>query len=70
MVWGIAAGHLEGAGSKAGEVRATRVFESYVRLGLNRFSDISLDVQYVRDEVRDTPNPKVWVLGARLNGYY
>jgi porin len=70
MIWGIAAGHLEGAGNKAGEVRATRVFESYVRLGLNRFSDISLDVQYVRDDVRDTPNPQVWVLGARLNGYY
>ena len=70
LVWGVAYGHLDGAGSAAGDIRETRVFESYARLTLNRFSDISLDVQYVRDELRAGPNPRVWVLGARLNGYY
>lgn len=70
LVWGLAYGYLEGAGDAVGDIRETRVFESYARLTLNRFSDISADLQYVRDKIRDGANPSVWVLGARLNAYY
>jgi porin len=71
-VWelGIGYAYLKGAGDQPGDIDSTRVFETYARYQFSRFADISLDVQYVSDTVIKEPDPQLWAVGVRLNGYY
>jgi hypothetical protein len=70
LVAGVGYAYLDGAGSQPGDIRHTRVFETYARYPLTQFSDISADVQWISDEVRDAQNPQLWAIGARLNLYF
>lgn len=67
---GVAYAYLDGAGSQPGDIRHTRVFETYARYPLAQFGDISADVQWISDQVRDAQNPQLWVIGTRLNLYF
>jgi porin len=69
LVAGVAYAYLDGAGGQPGDIRDTRVLESYVRYPLADLGDISLDVQWVSDDVRGAENPELWVIGTRLNLY-
>lgn len=70
LVMGVAYAYLDGAGNQRGDIRHTRVFETYARYPLAQFGDISADVQWISDEVKDTQNPQLWVIGTRLNLYF
>lgn len=70
LVVGVAYAYLDGAGKQPGDIRHTRVLESYARYPLAQFSDISADVQWISDEVREEHNPQLWVIGTRLNLYF
>ena len=70
LVVGVAFAYLGGAGDQPGDIRNTRVFESYARYPVADFGDISADIQWVSDEVKDTQNPRLWAIGTRLNLYF
>ena len=70
LVVGVAYAYLNGAGNQPGDIRDTRVFETYARYPLTQYGDISADVQWISDEVRDAQNPHLWVIGTRLNLYF
>lgn len=70
LVVGVAYAYLDGAGSQPEDIRHTRVFETYARYPLAQFGDISADVQWISDQVRDAQNPQLWVIGTRLNLYF
>ncbi len=66
-VGGFAYAFLSGGGNAVGDVRETRVCETYLRwAGGGRF-DATLDVQYVADELRGGGNPTLWAIGLRAN---
>ncbi len=67
---GLGYAYLHGAGDNDGDIKHTQVAEAYVRFQLNRFADVSVDLQYVQDEVRGEPDPSVWVIGGRVNAYF
>jgi hypothetical protein len=66
-VGGLAYGFLGGAGDASGDVRETRVWESYVRWLPTETFDISMDLQYVADERYAESNPTLWCAGLRAN---
>ncbi len=71
LVVGVAYAYLDGVGNQPGDIRHTRVFETYARYPLAQFGDISADVQWISDEVRAAAsNPELWVVGTRLNLYF
>lgn len=67
LVVGVAYAYLDGAGNQPGDIRHTRVIESFARYPLARCGDISADVQWISDEVIDAQNPQLWVIGTRLS---
>ena len=67
---GLGYAYLKGAGNQPGDVDYTHVAELYVRFNLNGFSDMSFDLQYVKDRLRNAPDPQVWVFGSRFNAYF
>ena len=67
---GAAFAYLDGVGDQVGDVRRTRVFETYGRYALTDYSNISLDIQHVADEIESGPDPDAWILGVRVNVYF
>jgi hypothetical protein len=67
---GVAYAYLNGAGNQPGDIRDTRVFETCARYPLTQYGDISADVQWISDEVRDAQNPHLWVIGTRPKLYF
>jgi hypothetical protein len=67
---GMGYAYLKGVGDQPGDVDYTQVAELYVRFNLNGFSDMSIDLQYVKDRLRNAANPQVWVFGERFNVYF
>ncbi len=65
---GIAYAYLDGAGGEPGDIARTRALESYLRLGLTDNSALTLDLQWVRDDLKPSADqPRAWVGGLRLS---
>lgn len=47
-------------------IDGTDVFEAYVRFNLNRYADITADIQYMRDDLQDASPRKAWIPGLRF----
>jgi porin len=55
------------AGADHSDIRKTHVFESYFKIQINMFSDISLDFQYINDSLRWEKDSKALIYGMRFN---
>lgn len=65
---GIAYAYLWGAGDQSGDVDYTQAVEAYARFGFGRYSNLSVDLQWVRDRLQQSSeSPRVAVAGLRLN---
>ena len=61
---GLGVGYLPGGN---GEIANTRVSEAYVRVNINSHIDVTADLQYMKDSLRDgAPDRKAWIPGLRL----
>jgi porin len=61
---GFGIGYLPGGN---GDITDTRVSEAYVRVNINRHIDVTADLQYMKDSLRDGgQDRKVWIPGLRL----
>lgn len=48
----------------------TNAFETYAKFKISKFSDISLDVQYINDNLRHDEDRKGFIYGVRVNAYF
>lgn len=64
---GLAYGYLEGGNQ---DIDRTDVFEAYARFKLNRYTDITADIQYMNDDLQDAGSRKAWIPGLRLVASY
>jgi hypothetical protein len=67
-VAGLGYAYLNGASE--GEIDNTHAVEAYVKFQLSAFSDITLDVQYIRDKMRENETRDGFIYGFRMNAYF
>lgn len=48
------------------DIDRTNVLEAYVRFNLNRFMDITADIQYMKDDLQGASSRKAWIPGLRF----
>jgi hypothetical protein len=65
---GVAYAYLNGA-DKA-EIDNTDAFEAYGKTQLSDFSDVTLDVQYIKDNMKDSDDRDGFIYGIRMNAYF
>ena len=65
---GLGFAYLDGA-DKA-EIDNTQAVEAYVKFQLCDYSDVTLDIQYMRDKIKDDDNRDGFIYGVRMNAYF
>jgi len=60
----VAYGYLDGNG---GEIDKVQVAEAYYKLQINRYADLTFDVQYQTEDYREERDKAVTTYGVRLN---
>lgn len=65
---GIGYAYLKGADNS--NIDSTNAFETYAKFKISQFSDISLDVQYINDNLRHDEDRKGFIYGVRVNAYF
>jgi porin len=65
---GIGYAYLTGADDS--DIDSTNAFETYARVNVSKFSDLTLDIQYINDNLKHEDNRKGFVYGVRANAYF
>jgi hypothetical protein len=65
---GIAYGYLNGADEA--EMGNTDAFETYAKFQISDVSDVTLDVQYINDNMKDEDDRDGFIYGIRMNAYF
>jgi porin len=65
---GLGYAHLSGAYS--GDIDKTHALEGYFKVQFSEYSDVSFDIQYLKDQLKEDPDQTGWIYGARLNAYF
>lgn len=65
---GVAYAYLNGA-DKA-EIDNTDAFEAYGKFQISDFSDITLDIQYINDNMKESDDRDGFIYGIRMNAYF
>jgi Carbohydrate-selective porin, OprB family len=74
-LWGreddeIGMGYAYLTGANKSNIDHTNAFETYVRLRISKFSDVSPDIQYIDDILNHGDNRKGVIYGVRVNAYF
>jgi porin len=64
---GIGYGYLDGGNQ---DIDKTQVAEAYVRFMLHKYFALTLDVQYMRDELKSGDGPKGFIYGVRMAAHF
>jgi porin len=65
---GIGYAYLTGADNS--NIDSTNAFEAYAKFKISQFSDISLDIQYIDDNLKHDEDRKGFIYGVRVNAYF
>jgi porin len=65
----VGLGYAYGDGANL-DINSSQVFEGYYRLVLTEIFAITADVQYMRDQVEDSEDPKGFIFGARATAQF
>jgi len=65
---GIGYAYLDGA--DCGDIDNTNAIEAYTKFKISDFSDITFDVQYINDNMKQDEDRDGFVYGIRLNAYF
>lgn len=65
---GIGYAFMNGACSS--DIDHSIVFETYAKFKLNDFSDVTLDIQYINDDMKDSDDRDGVIYGIRINAYF
>jgi len=74
-LWGrekdeIGLGYAYLSGADDSDIDNTNAIESYIKFQLSEFNDISLDIQYIDDNLKHEDNRKGFIYGVRANAYF
>lgn len=58
------------AGADSGDIDQTQALEGYVRFQISEYSDASLSLQYLQDELDEGEDQEGWIYGMRVNAYF
>jgi hypothetical protein len=64
---GVGYGYLDGGNL---HIDKTQVAEGYIRFLLNDYFAFTLDLQYMRDDIKNGESTKVWIYGLRLTAEF
>ncbi|VFN00397.1 MAG: porin [Candidatus Kentron sp. G] len=64
---GIAYAHLDGGNT---EIDQTDIMEGYVKFQLTKYTDLTLDIQYMDEEATDADEPYGFIYGIRASVYF
>lgn len=67
-VFGVGYSYLNGADN--GEIDKTDAFEAYAKFKVSDFSDVTVDFQYISDNMRRDQNQDGLIYGMRVNAYF
>lgn len=65
---GIGYAYLNGADK--GEIDSTNAIEAYAKFRMTSFSDVTLDIQYIKDDMKDGKDRDGVIYGIRMNAYF
>ncbi len=65
---GIGYAYLDGACSS--DLDNTTAFETYAKFKMTSFSDVTLDIQYIKDDMKDSKDRDGVIYGIRMNAYF
>ncbi len=65
---GMGYAYLNGACSS--DIDNTVAFETYAKFQISYFSDVTLDVQYINDNMKDEDDRDGFIYGIRMNAYF
>jgi len=65
---GIAYAYLDGA--EDSDIKHTQAAETYLKLVLSDYNDITFDVQYLRDNLQHDDDSEGFIYGVRVNAYF
>lgn len=65
---GIGYAYLDGACSS--DLDNTTAFETYAKFRMTSFSDVTLDIQYIKDDMKDGKDRDGVIYGIRMNAYF
>jgi porin len=65
---GMGYAYLTGAGKS--DIDSTNAFEAYAKFTITKFSDITLDIQYIKDDLDHDDDREGWIYGIRANAYF
>jgi porin len=74
-LWGrendeIGAGYAYLDGACKGDIDNTSVFETYAKFQITRFSDVTVDLQYIAENMQQVEDIDGFIYGVRLNTYF
>lgn len=74
-LWGrekdeIGVGYAYLTGADKSHLNNTNAIESYIKCQISKFSDLSLDVQYINDKLRHDDDRNGFIYGVRVNAYF
>ena len=74
-LWGreddaIGIGYAYLVGADDSDIDNTNALESYIKFQLSKYNDVSLDIQYVDDNLRHDEDRKGFIYGLRANAYF
>lgn len=64
---GIAYGYLAGGNSG---IKNVHVFEAYARFEICPFAEVTLDIQFMKDNLVEAPTRSTWIPGLRFAAYF
>ena len=65
---GIGYAYLNGADD--GEIDSTNAIEAYAKFKMTAFSDVTLDIQYIDDDMKENDDRDGVIYGIRMNAYF
>ncbi len=65
---GLAYAYLHGADKAM--IDGTDVFEAYGKVQISDFSDVTIDIQYVKDKMKENDDRDGFIYGIRMNAYF
>lgn len=65
---GIGLAYLDGA--RAADIDRSTAFEMYAKFSVTEFSDVTVDIQYMKDKLKDEADREGLIYGVRMNAYF
>jgi len=69
-VVGVGVAFLDGASKKSSGINETTALETYYKYVFSDYFDLSLDVQWIEDDLRATKDPEGTLIGLRFNANF